>query len=85
MCTHIQSVHCYLSSCYLYEHPEELTEVKVVREQTKSRTAVLGKHCAMVSGHQKADLQTNKEVCSHRCVQWAKQRKIRNERMQTVG
>lgn len=41
---------------YLYEHPEELAEVEVVREKRQRSTAVLGKHSATESGHQEADL-----------------------------
>lgn len=68
--TFVESASRCWSSCYLYEHPEELTEVEVVPEQSESRTAVLWKDPAAVSWHQETDLQTNRErressqVCS---------------------
>lgn len=66
--TFVQSAWCCWSSCYLYEHPEELTEMEVVPEQSESRTAVLWKHRAAVSWHQETDLQTNREESGHKCV-----------------
>lgn len=41
---------------YLYEHPEELTEVQIVRKECQRCTAVVWKHSASESRHQEADL-----------------------------
>lgn len=40
---------CCLSTAYLYEHPEELTEVQIMREERQCCTAVVRKHSASES------------------------------------
>lgn len=48
---------CCLSIVYLDEHPEELTEVQIMREECQRCTAVVWKHSASESRHQEADLE----------------------------